>query len=101
MFTAVCAGTIDPTVIEDDVKADNLVHIAHNCVVEKGAVVVACAELSGSARVGQRSWVGPNASVIESRRIGDGAIVRIGAVVIKNIEPGAIVHGTLESQQQK
>ncbi|HOR79006.1 MAG TPA: hypothetical protein PLG04_09505 [Anaerolineaceae bacterium] len=93
VFTAVCAGTIDPTVIEDDVKVDNLVHIAHNCVVEKGAMVIACAELSGSARVGQRSWVGPNASVIESRRIGEGATVGIGAVVIKDVEPGATVAG--------
>jgi UDP-3-O-[3-hydroxymyristoyl] glucosamine N-acyltransferase len=93
VFTAVCAGTIDPTVIEDDVKVDNLVHIAHNCVVEKGAMVIACAELSGSVRVGQRSWVGPNASVIESRRIGDGATVGIAAVVIRDVEPGAIVAG--------
>jgi len=93
VFTAVCAGTIDPTVIEDDVKVGNLVHIAHNCVVEKGAMVIACAELSGSVRVGQRSWVGPNASVIESRRIGDGATVGIAAVVIRDVEPGAIVAG--------
>lgn len=93
VFTAVCAGTIDPTVIEDDVKVDNLVHIAHNCVVEKGAMVIACAELSGSVRVGQRSWVGPNASVIESRRIGEGATVGIGAVVIKDVGPGAIMAG--------
>jgi len=93
VFTAVCAGTIDPTVIEDDVKVDNMVYIAHDCVVDKGAMVIACAELSGSARVGQRSWVGPNASVIESRRIGDGAMVRIGAVVIRDVEPGAVVAG--------
>jgi len=93
VFTAVCAGTIDPTVIEDDVKVDNLVHIAHNCVVEKGAMVIACAELSGSVKVGQRSWVGPNASVIESKRIGDGATVGIAAVVIRDVEPGAIVAG--------
>ena len=31
--------------------------------------------------------------VIESRRIGDGATIGIGAVVIKDVEPGAIVAG--------
>lgn len=92
--TAVCAGTIDPTVIEDDVKIDNLVHIAHNCIVEKGTMVTACAELSGSVKVGQRSWIGPNASVIESRQIGDGATVGIGAVVIKDVTPGITVAGS-------
>lgn len=93
VFTVVCAGTIDPTVIEDDVKVDNLVHIAHNCVVGKGALVTACAELSGSVTVGQRSWIGPNASVIENRTIGNGATVGIGAVVIKDVEPDATVAG--------
>jgi UDP-3-O-[3-hydroxymyristoyl] glucosamine N-acyltransferase len=93
VFTAVCAGTIEPTVIEDDAKVDNLVHIAHNCVVGKGALITACAELSGSAKVGKSSWIGPNASVIESRRIGDGATIGIGAVVIKDVEPGVIVAG--------
>ena len=93
VFTVVCAGTIEPTVVEDDVKINNLVHIAHNCVVGKGALITACAELSGSTKVGQFSWIGSNASVIQSRRIGDGATVGIGAVVIKDVEPGVIVAG--------
>lgn len=50
-----------------------------------------------SVRVGERSWVGPKASVIKSRRIGEWATVGIDAVVIKDIEPGAIVAGTLQS----
>ncbi len=44
--TAVRAARIDFTVIEDDVMVDNLVHVANNCVVEKDAMVIACAELS-------------------------------------------------------
>lgn len=52
VFTAVCAGTIDPTVVEDDVKIDNLVHIAHNCVVGKGVLITVCAELTRSVKVG-------------------------------------------------
>lgn len=47
VFIAMRAGTINPTVIEDDVKVENLVHIAHDCVVERGAMVITCAELSG------------------------------------------------------
>ena len=47
----VCAGTIDPTVIKANVKIDNLVH-AHNCHVGRGSIVTACAEVSGSVRIG-------------------------------------------------
>lgn len=41
VFTAVCTGTIEPTVVEDDVKVDNLVHIAHNRVIGKCALMTA------------------------------------------------------------
>lgn len=92
-LAAVDAGTIDPTIIEDDAKVGDLVHIAHNCVVERGAIVTSCAKLSGSVRIGQNSWIGPNASVVQRKRIGDGATVGIGAVVIRDVEPRATVAG--------
>lgn len=91
--TTVCAGTIEPTIIEDDVKMGNLVHIAHNCVVGKGTLITSCVELSGSVKVGQFCWIGPNVSVIESKQIGERATIGIGAVVIKDVEPGTVVAG--------
>jgi len=45
--TAIDRGTLGPTVIEDDVKSDNLVHIAHNCRIESGGFVIATAILCG------------------------------------------------------
>jgi len=50
---------------------------------------IACAKLSGpEGIVGQCRWVGANASIVESRRIGEGATVGIGNAVIKNADPG-------------
>ena len=92
-LNSVCAGTIDPTVVEDNVKTDFLIHIAHNCVIGEGAIITACAELSGSVKIGKRVWIAPNVSITEGRRIGDGATVGIGAVVIRDVEPGAVVAG--------
>lgn len=92
-FTVVCSGTIDPTVLEDDVKVDNLVHIAHNVRVGRGSMIVACAELSGSVQVGRYCWVGPNAAVIEGVKIGDGATVGLGAVVLKDVPDEEVVAG--------
>ncbi|MEZ5268643.1 MAG: hypothetical protein R2789_08795 [Microthrixaceae bacterium] len=51
--TAVDRGTLEHTVIEDDAKIDNLVHIAHNCVVGEGAFVIATSILCGSVRIGR------------------------------------------------
>lgn len=92
-FTAVCAGTIDPTVIEDDVKIDNLVHIAHNCHVGRGSIITACAEVSGSVRIGEQCWIGPNACVIEGRHIGNHVTIGIGAVVLKDVSDHQVVAG--------
>lgn len=92
-LNTVCAGTIHPTVVEDTVKTDSHVHIAHNCRIRRGAKLTAHAELSGSVEVGADAWLGPNCSVIESTRIGAGAFVGIGANVIKPIPDGMLAAG--------
>ena len=92
-LNTVCAGTIHPTVVEDTVKTDAHVHIAHNCWIRRGAKLTAHAELSGSVEVGEDAWLGPNCSVIESTRIGRGALIGIGANVVKSIPDGVVAAG--------
>jgi UDP-3-O-[3-hydroxymyristoyl] glucosamine N-acyltransferase len=41
------------TIIEDMVRIDNLVHIAHNCKIGKGSILVAQTGLSGSTTLGE------------------------------------------------
>ncbi len=88
--TCVARGTLGDTIIEDGVKIDNLVHIAHNVHVKRGAFVIACAEVSGGVVIGENTWVGPNASVIQKLTLGDGSLVGIGAVVTKDMDPYAV-----------
>lgn len=92
-LTTVCRGTLADTVIEDDVKIDDHVHIAHNCQIRHGAMVVACAEVSGGVELGQNSWVGPNASIIQKMKIGANAVIGIGANVIRPVDVGSTVAG--------
>lgn len=42
------------TIIEDDVRIDNLVHIAHNCILGKGSILAGQVGLSGSTILGER-----------------------------------------------
>jgi UDP-3-O-[3-hydroxymyristoyl] glucosamine N-acyltransferase len=92
-LTTICRGTLDDTIIEDDVKMDDQVHVAHNCKIRRGAMLISCASLCGGVEVGEFSWVGPNASVIQQLRVGAGAFVGLGANVMKSVEPGATVSG--------
>lgn len=41
------------TIIQDMVRIDNLVHIAHNCVIGKGSILVTQTGLSGSTTLGE------------------------------------------------
>ena len=91
--TCIARGTLNNTVIEDRVKIDNLVHIAHNCRIRKGAFVIAGAEISGGVDIGENAWIAPNACTMQKVKIGKNAIVGLGAVVTKNVADDSIVMG--------
>ena len=92
-LAAVARGALGDTVIEDYVKVNNLVHIAHNCHIGEGTLIGACADLCGSLRIGRNCWIAPNCSIRQKLVIGDGAIVGIGAVVVKDVAAGVMVVG--------
>lgn len=92
-MTAVARGALEDTVIEDHVKINNLVHVAHNCHIGHGTIIGACADLSGSLTIGANCWIAPNCSIRQKLTIGERATIGIGAVVVKPVASGATVYG--------
>lgn len=85
----IARGTLGDTVLENDVKLDDHVHVAHNCRIGAGTLITACAEISGSAQLGKRVWVGPNAAVNNDLKIADETLIGVGAVVLTSSrQPG-------------
>ncbi len=91
--SCIVRGTLGNTVVENHVKIDNLVHLAHNCYVEEGAFIIACAEVSGGVRVGKNAWIGPNVSILQKLVVGEGALIGLGAVLTKSADPHSIYVG--------
>ncbi|MDB9753524.1 hypothetical protein OAB29_05160 [Oceanospirillaceae bacterium] len=91
--TAIARGTLSNTTIDSYVKIDNLVHIAHNVHVKKGAFIIACAEVSGGVEVGENAWLAPNSCTHQKIKIGNGAIVGLGAVVTKDVPSNTVFAG--------
>ena len=85
-LNSIARGTLNDTIIENGVKTDNLVHIAHNCYIGCNSLITACVELSGGVIVGKNVWIGPNSSVLEKIKIGDNAFIGIGSVVTKDVD---------------
>jgi len=93
-LNTVVAGALSDTIIEDYVKTDDHVHIAHNVVIGRGSFITACAEISGSVRIGKRAWIGPNSSVIDKVTLGDQVFVGIGTVVTKSFPELSVIAGS-------
>ena len=91
--TTIDRGTIDATVIENHVKIDNLVHIAHNCKIGANTIITGGAFVSGGVQVGKNVWIAPNSSIHQQVKIGDNSKVGIGAVILKNVKDGDTVFG--------
>lgn len=89
----VVRGALGDTVLEDYVKLDDHVHVAHNCHIGEGAMLTACVELSGSVKVGKNVWLAPNCSVVQKVTLGDDCFIGIGSVVARAVEPGTKVFG--------
>lgn len=90
---AIAQGTIEPTRLDDHVKIDDCVFVAHNVEVGEATFLIAGAEISGSVKIGKRAWVAPEATILNKVTIGDDALVGIGAVVISDVAENTIVAG--------
>lgn len=92
-FVAVARGTLGNTVICSHAKIDNLVHIAHNCIIGERTMIIACSEVSGSTIVGDNCWLGAGCSTIQKIAIGENSTIGIGAVVLNDVPADTVVAG--------
>lgn len=83
-------GNLHDTIIEDGVKIDNLVHIAHNVCVGQNTLIVAGSVICGSVKIGKNCFIGANSTIKEHLTIGNNVVIGMGSVVTKDIPDGEI-----------
>lgn len=86
-------GTLGDTVIGNNVKIDNLCHIAHNVVVGDDVNIIAHSMIGGSVVLGNSAYIAPSATLINQIRIEDNAMVGIGSLVLKDVKANVVVVG--------
>lgn len=89
----VAAGGCGDTILEDYVKLDGLIHIGHEAHLHKNAELTAGITVAGFVDIGERAYVGVNATLRNRVSIGADSFIGMGAVVTKNVEPGVTVVG--------
>jgi UDP-3-O-[3-hydroxymyristoyl] glucosamine N-acyltransferase len=81
------------TWIQQGVKIDNLVQIAHNVVIGRNSVIVAQSGVSGSTRVGERVMMGGQVGIVGHLEIADGSMIAAQSGITKNL-PGGVWFGS-------
>lgn len=93
--TVIDRATLGSTSIDDGVKLDNLVQIAHNVVIGKNSVVAAQAGISGSTKLGKNVMVGGQVGFVGHITIADGVKINAQSGVSKSVEEkGASLSGS-------
>jgi len=85
--TCIDRAVLGKTTIEDHVKIDNLVHIAHGVHIKKNSLIIANAMIAGSTVIGENCWIAPSVSIKNQLTIPDNINSGIGAVILKSPEP--------------
>lgn len=92
--TTVDRGAIEDTVIEDGVKIDNLVQIAHNVHIGAHTVLAGQVGIAGSAKIGKYCALGGKVGIVGHLEITDRVTITGRTMVAHSItEPGTYSSG--------
>jgi len=100
-FAIIGAGTavLANVVVGACAKVGRHVHVlplsvlSHDVEIGDFATIASSVSLSGFVKIGRASYIGAAASIRGNVRVGEESLVGMGAVVLKDVNPGAIVAG--------
>ena len=93
--TTIDRGALDDTRIDDGVKLDNLIQVAHNVEIGAHSAVAGCAGLAGSSIVGKYCTLGGGVGLAGHLKLADGVHVTGMSMVTRSIhQPGVYSAGT-------
>lgn len=87
--TTIDRGAIEDTVLEEDVRLDNQVQIAHNVHIGAHTAVAGCVGIAGSTRVGRYCMIAGASGIAGHLTICDKVVITAMSTVLDSItEPG-------------
>jgi UDP-3-O-[3-hydroxymyristoyl] glucosamine N-acyltransferase len=82
-------AAIGSTLIKRGVKIDNLVHIAHNVIIDEDTAIAAQSGISGSSKVGRNCIIAGQVGIVGHIEIGDKVVLMAQSGISKSIKkPG-------------
>ena len=94
-------GALEDTVIEDGVKLDNLIQIAHNVRIGAHTAIAACVAIGGSARIGRRCTIGGASSLAGHIRVADDVHLTATSAVPNSIRESGVYSSGMPIQANR
>ncbi len=86
-------GFLQDTILEDDVKLDNLVQIGHNVRVGARSMMASFVGIPGSCNIGCDVIIGGQAGLADHLTVGDGAKIAGHSGIMHNVPAGEVWSG--------
>lgn len=99
--TTIDRGALDDTVIEEGVKLDNQIQIAHNVRIGAFTAMAGCVGVAGSTRIGRYCTVAGSAMIIGHLEIADRVNISVGTLVTKSITRPGTYTSSIPSQPHR
>ncbi|SCZ55848.1 UDP-3-O-(3-hydroxymyristoyl)glucosamine N-acyltransferase [Thiohalomonas denitrificans] len=100
--TTIDRGAVNDTIIEEGVKLDNLIQIAHNVRIGAHTAVAACVGIAGSTVIGKHCAIAGGVGILGHLEIADGVTITAMSLVTKSVKkPGMYSAGVpLEANER-
>jgi len=92
--TTIDRAMMGSTIIEDGVKLDNLIMVAHNVVIGENTIIAAQSGIAGSTKIGKECMFGGQVGLVGHLEIADKVLIAAQSGIPSSIKKeGAVVQG--------
>jgi UDP-3-O-[3-hydroxymyristoyl] glucosamine N-acyltransferase len=88
--TTIDRGSVGDTVLGDNIKIDNLVHIAHNVSIGSGSAIAANSAIAGSTKIGKNCTLAGCTALVDNIQIVDEVHITAKSLITKSIKESGI-----------
>ena len=99
--SAVDRGALGATTIEDGVKIDNHVHVAHNSFIGENTAIAGQSGMAGSVKIGKNCQIAGQVGIVGHIEIADNVIVMAKTLVTKSLKEPGVYSGVMPIQKHK
>ena len=99
--TTIDRGAIGDTVIDNGVKLDNQIQIAHNVRIGEHTAIAACSGISGSTTIGKNCMIAGQVGIAGHLSICDNVVITGKTMVSASIRKAGIYSGSLHADEAR